>query len=94
MKNMWKWILGAAVVVAGLGLGTTTAQAAEFRVRVGVPVAYVPACPGPGYVWADGYYANGVWVGGRWNFVGGRGYYGRGFDRHVVRYRGYDRFRR
>jgi hypothetical protein len=44
------------------------------RVRVGIgfgapaPVAVVrPVCPGPGYLWMDGYYApNGVWIGGFW----------------------------
>ena len=32
------------------------------------PVAVVrPVCPGPGYVWVNGYYApNGVWVAGYW----------------------------
>lgn len=44
------------------------------RVRVGIgfgapaSVAVVrPACPGPGYVWMDGYYGpSGVWVPGFW----------------------------
>jgi hypothetical protein len=44
------------------------------RIAVGVnigvpaPVAVVrPVCPGPGYVWTDGYYGpNGVWVAGFW----------------------------
>ncbi len=45
------------------------------RVTVGIgfgvpaPVAVVrrPVCPGPGYVWVDGYYApNRVWVAGYW----------------------------
>src|SRR5579863_9817452 len=71
MKSMAKWILGAAVVAGGLGLGTTAAQAAEFGVYVRGPVAYVPPCPGPGYAWVAGYQANGYWVPGRWNFVGG-----------------------
>jgi len=46
---------------------------ASPRVTVGIgigvpaPVAVVrPACPGPGYTWVDGYYANGVWVAGYW----------------------------
>jgi hypothetical protein len=78
MKRMAKWILGAAVVAGGLGLGSTAAQAAEFRVYVGTPVAYVPPCPGPGYEWAAGYYSGSYWVPGRWNFVGvgyGNNYY-------------------
>ena len=71
MKNFGKLILGAAVVAGGLGLGATTAQAAEFGVYVRGPVAYVPPCPGPGYVWIAGYYNNGYWVPGYWNFAGG-----------------------
>lgn len=83
MKNMRKWMLGAAVVIGGLGLGSTAAQAAEFGIYVGGPVAYVPPCPGPGYSWVAGYYANGYWVPGRWNYIGaGYGYYGHEhFDR-------------
>src|ERR1700728_2159689 len=72
MFNMKKWMLGAAVVAGGLGLGTTQAKAAEFGVYVRGPVAYVPPCPGPGYSWVAGYYANGYWVPGRWNFIGVR----------------------
>ncbi len=72
MKKLGKWILGAAVVAGGLGLGATTAQAAQLRVYVGGgPAAYIPPCPGPGYVWVAGYYNGGVWVPGYWNFAGG-----------------------
>jgi hypothetical protein len=72
MKKLGKWILGAAVVAGGLGLGATTAQAAQLRVYVGGgPSAYVPPCPGPGYVWVAGYYNDGYWVPGYWNFAGG-----------------------
>jgi len=50
--------------------GLFAAPRVEFGVGIGVraPVAVVrPACPGPGYVWTDGYYApNGVWVAGFW----------------------------
>ncbi len=57
----------AMALVAGSAL-------AGPRISVGIgfgapaPVAVVrPACPGPGYVWVDGYYApNGVWVAGFW----------------------------
>jgi hypothetical protein len=70
MKNMQKWMLGAAMVAGGLGLGTMTAQAAEFGVYVRGPVAYVPPSPGPGYVWAAGYQQGGYWVPGRWNYRG------------------------
>jgi hypothetical protein len=73
MKSMRNLMLGAAMLAGTLGLGATTAQAARIGVYVGAPVAYVPPCPGAGYVWVDGYYANGYWVAGRWNFVGVRG---------------------
>ena len=78
MKNMRNWILGAAVVAGVLGLGTTTAQAAEYRVHAR-PAGYVRAYPGPGYGWVNGYCANGVWIGGRGNYIGvrDRGFYGR-----------------
>ncbi len=103
MRSMRNWMLGAAVVAGGLGLGATTAQAAEFGVYVRGPVAYVPPCPGPGYVWVNGYMANGYWIEGRWNFVGVRGGdrfafidhdRGRDFDRHFDRDHGRDHFRR
>jgi hypothetical protein len=100
MGNMRNWILGAAVVAGVAAFGATTAQAAEFGFRVRGPVAYVPPCPGPGYVWTAGYMANGYWVPGFWNrpvFRGG-GYavrYDRGFDRgrdwHFDRDRHFDR---
>jgi hypothetical protein len=67
MKNMKKWMLAAALVVGGLGLGATNAQAARIGVYVGGPVAYAAPAPGPGYVWVNGYYANGVYVRGYWN---------------------------
>ncbi len=105
MKNLAKWMLGAAVLVGGLGLGATSAQAAQIRVVVGGgPVAYVPPCPGPGYSWVAGYYNGGYWVPGYWNrvvvgprvVVGGRfGYADRGhvFYRDHAFYRDH-RFRR
>jgi hypothetical protein len=70
MKNIGKLVLGAAVLAGGLGLGATTAHAAEFRAFVRGPVAYVPPCPGPGYVWVAGYYNGGYWVPGYWNNAG------------------------
>jgi hypothetical protein len=70
MGSMRNWMLGAAVVAGAAGLGATTAQAAEFGVHVRGPVAYVPPCPGPGYVWVAGYMANGYWVPGYWNLRG------------------------
>jgi len=106
MGNMRNWMLGAAVLAGAAGLGATTAQAAEFGFHMRGPVAYVPPCPGPGYVWTAGYMANGYWVPGVWNFRGFRGgyevRYDRGFDhgrdfrfdreRHFDR--GHERFRR
>jgi hypothetical protein len=92
MKNLGKWMLSAVVMAGALGLGTTTAHAAQFAVYVhGGPVAYVPPCPGPGYTWAAGYYDGGYWMPGRWNFVGVR----RGFDRddYARVYRDRDDFR-
>lgn len=100
MGSMRNWILGAAVMAGVAGLGTATAQAAEFGFRVRGPVAYIPPCPGPGYAWVNGY-----WVPGYWNLgvrVGGpvvrydRGFdrgYVRGYDRHIDRDRGWDRDR-
>ena len=53
----------------------------------------------PGHVWVAGYQANGYWIPGRWNFIGGHehgpfAHFDRGpaFDRHFVR--DHDRFRR
>jgi len=89
MKQLGKWMLGAAVAVGTLGLGTTAAHAAQIGVYVsGGPVAYVPPCPGPGYQWVAGYYSGGYWVPGRWAFVGARSY-----DRDDYRFRAYDRDR-
>jgi len=94
MTGMKNWMLGAAIVAGAAALGAIPAQAAQFGVHVGGPVAYVPPCPGPGYVWIDGYTANGYWIAGRWQFQGGdrwdRDRYVRyGYDR-----RGWDRDRR
>ena len=93
MKQLGKWMLGAAVMAGTLGLGTTAANA---QVGVGVyvgggPAAYVPPCPGPGYQWTAGYYSGGYWIPGRWAYVGA-GYYNRGYyDRDDYRYRVYSR---
>lgn len=92
MKNLGKWMLGAAMAIGALGFGANQAQAARIGVFVGGPRVVVPACPGPGYAWVAGYYnAYGVWVPGYWNFVGVRTgvvvvgrpgfYYHRGFYR-------------
>lgn len=71
MGSMKKMMLGAALAVGAVAL---TAAPAHAGVRIGVVVggaAYVPPCPGPGYVWVNGYWADGAWVPGYWNFVGG-----------------------
>jgi len=106
MGSMRNWMLGAAIAAGTLGLGATAAQAAESRVYARGPVAYVPPCPGAGYVWVAGYQANGYWIPGRWNYAGFRGGdrdrfevrrdfdHGRDFDRHVDRDRGHEGFRR
>ncbi|MDR3791895.1 MAG: hypothetical protein P4L03_00810 [Terracidiphilus sp.] len=70
MTGMKNWMLGAAIVAGAAALGALPAQAAQFGVYAGGPVAYVPPCPGPGYVWIDGYTANGYWIAGRWEFQG------------------------
>lgn len=75
MSSIKNWMLGAAVVAGALGLGASTAQAAEFGIYARGPVAYVPPSPGPGYVWVAGYMDDGYWIPGRWNFVGYRGGY-------------------
>ena len=93
MASMKSLMLGVAIVAGAAGFGASSAHAAQFGIYVGSPTAYVPPSPGPGYVWINGYSANGYYVPGRWNFTGyvGRGYYGhdrddfyrgRDFDRH------------
>jgi hypothetical protein len=87
MSTMRNWMLGAAVVAGGLGIGAASAQAAEFGVVMRGPVAYVPPCPGPGYDWVAGYQADGYWIPGRWNLIPGRdrGHFAR-FDGDRDRY--------
>lgn len=70
MSSMKSWMMGAAILAGGLALGANPAQAAEFGIVVRGPVAYVPPCPGPGYVWVAGYQSHGFWVPGRWNYAG------------------------
>jgi len=100
MKTLGKWVLGAALAAATLGMGTAKANAARVHVAIGfggpvvAPVAYVPPCPGPGYVWVAGYYnPYRVWVPGYWNYARGPvvvGHYGHGYYRGY----GYRGFRR
>lgn len=92
MKSIGKWILGAAVAAATLGLGATSAHAAQWGVYVGTQSAYVPPSPGPGYLWVDGFYDGGYWVPGRWNYVGAR-YYHHDRDRYYHRDWDHDRWR-
>ncbi len=108
MGSIRNWMLGAAVVAGAAAMGVAPAQAAEFGIYARGPVAYVPPCPGAGYVWIAGYNANGYWIPGRWEFRGYRGpvfvdhfdrFRGRDFDRRFDRdrdrgYRDHDRFRR
>lgn len=71
MKSTSKWMLAAAMVVGALGLGTASANAAQFGIVVRTGPAYVPPCPGPGYEWVAGYYdGGGYWVPGYWSYVG------------------------
>ena len=71
MGSMKKWMLATALAVGTMGLAAAPAQAARIGIVVGGP-AYIPACPGPGYIWVAGYWNNGYWVPGYWNFVGVR----------------------
>jgi hypothetical protein len=82
---------GALLAQPRFGIGVTIGGPA-YRTPAPVVVAYRPPCPGPEYVWIDGYwdgptwidgywglppYAGAYWVGPRW--VGGsfyRGYWG------------------
>jgi hypothetical protein len=78
--------LAAPRIAVGIGFG------------VPAPVAVVqPVCPGPGYVWVDGYYGpNGIWLPGFWRapVIGvamGPHYYGHDFDRGREFRRGFRR---
>ena len=80
----------------------------RFSVGIGfgapAPVAVVrPLCPGPGYVWVEGYYGpNGYWVPGFWRApvygvafgpsYAAQRYFAYGHDREAYGHdRGYDR---
>jgi hypothetical protein len=73
MVSLKKMVLSAVMAAGLLGVGTTQAKAAVVGVYVGGPVAYVPPCPGTGYVWVAPYRVGGYWYPGRWNYVGVRG---------------------
>lgn len=76
----------ALMILAGTAFaGPRVAVGINFGVPA--PVAVVqPVCPGPGYVWVDGYYApGGGWVAGYWAPPVVRGYIA---PRHEVVVRG------
>jgi hypothetical protein len=73
-----------AGVRIGVGVGIGVPVVAP-PVVYAAPAAYVPPCPGPGYVWTAGYWypyaGRRVWRSGYWAapavVVGGPHYYGR-----------------
>jgi hypothetical protein len=70
---MKKVMLGMMFLTSGLFAAPRFAVGVHFGVPARVAVVR-PVCPGPGYVWNEGYYApNRAWVGGYW----GRGPAGR-----------------
>jgi hypothetical protein len=74
-------LLAAPRVAIGIGIGVPVAPAPV--VVAPPPVAYVPPCPGPGY----------VWIGGNWVFRGGPGVVRPGYF-HAPVYHGPRDFRR
>ena len=64
-SKQMKKVLLAMVLLAGSALA---GPRISIGIGFGAPLAMVrPACPGPGYVWADGYYGrNHVWMPGFW----------------------------
>lgn len=73
-------LFAAPRIAIGFGFGVPVAPA---PVIVAPPVAYVPPCPGPGY----------VWIGGSWIFRGGPEVVRPGYF-HAPVYRGARNFRR
>jgi hypothetical protein len=71
---------------AAATLFTTAAAHAQVGVAVRVgpsAVVYGAPSPGPGYIWAPGYYAGTVWVPGSWVYRSYyRPYYGRTYYAH------------
>jgi hypothetical protein len=92
-KKMKKAML-TMMLLAG-GLFAAPHLAVGIGIGVPAPVAVVrPVCPGPGYVWMDGYYApNGVWVAGYWAPPAVRVAPAMRFAPRPV-FRGYEHFRR
>jgi hypothetical protein len=81
--NMMKRALYTLALAVGT-LFTTAAAHAQVgvAVRVGPAAVYATPCPGPGYVWAPGYYSGAYWVPGRWAY---RGYYRPYYHAHYYR---------
>ena len=88
-----KRVLGAFVLAAATLIPAAAAHAqVGVAVQIGPPVtpyyaAYVPPCPGPGYIWTPGYYAGTVWRPGRWAY---RAYYRPRYYRYDGYYRHHD----
>lgn len=67
-------LFASPAVVVGVGFGPR-----YFAPRPVPIVAYRPPCPGPGYVWANGYWARPPYVRSYWvapRYYGGRYYRG------------------
>ncbi len=60
-----KKALVTMMILAG-GLFAAPAVRVGVGIGFGAPAVVRPVCPGPGYSWVDGYYANGGWVAGYW----------------------------
>ena len=78
-----------ALVFAVATLIPAAAAHAQVRVAVGVaPVAvYATPCPGPGYIWAPGYYSGAFFIPGRWVY---RSYYHPYYRPYAHAYAHYD----
>lgn len=66
---MKKALLGMMLLAGTAGTSLFAAPHVSIGIGFGAPapVAVVrPPCPGPGYSWVDGYYANSGWVAGYW----------------------------
>ena len=72
MKSKWMAVMlmagGAMLAPAQVAVGVQFGRPAPVMAPAPVAVdAYRPPCPGPGYVWIDGYYDQyGNWIEGYW----------------------------